>query len=107
MSEFDEEWARVVAEAEARARRSGRGDVVDYLSLRAANDLARTTAVEWLFSTFIAHAGHANRVGASIRIERRTAHHFQVGSSTMIGELLTFQLGVRSLAVEAGWPRTP
>lgn len=107
MSEFDEEWARVLAEAQQKARASGRGDVAEYLSLRAMNDFARTTGADWLFSTFIEHAGLANRRGASIRIERRDAHRFHLGHSTMVGTLLTFQLGVRSLMVEAGWPRAP
>lgn len=107
MSEFDEEWARALAQAEQRARASGRGDVVEYLSLRATNDFARTTGVDWLLATFTAHAGEANRAGASISIERREAHRFPLGNSTMVGTLLTFHMGVRSLAVEAGWPRAP
>ena len=107
MSEFDQEWARAMAEAEARARASGRGDVVEYLSLRATNDLARKTAIDWLLTTFTAQAGRANRAGASISIERADAHRFTIGNSTMVGPLLTFRLGVRALMVEAGWPRAP
>lgn len=107
MSELDEEWAEAMAEAERRARASGRGDIVEYLSLRAANDLARKVGIQWLLATFSTHAGRANRAGASIRIEERDAHRFHVGNSTMVGTLLTFRLGVRSLMVEAGWPRTP
>ncbi|HEX8748040.1 MAG TPA: hypothetical protein VF717_12630 [Pyrinomonadaceae bacterium] len=107
MSEFDEEWARVLAEAEQRARAGGRGDVAEYLTLRQTNDFARTAGADWLFSTFIEHAGRANRGGASIRIERSEGHRFQVGNSTMVGTLLKLNLGVRSLMVEAGWPRAP
>ncbi|HKS29533.1 MAG TPA: hypothetical protein VJS44_17020 [Pyrinomonadaceae bacterium] len=107
MSEFDEEWARILAEAEQRARARGRGDVAEYLTLRQTNDFARTIGSDWLFSTFIEHAGRANRGGASIRIERHDAHRFQLGNSTMVGTLLKFGLGVRSLMVEAGWPRAP
>jgi hypothetical protein len=107
MSEFDEEWARVLAEAEQRARARGRGDVAEYLTLRQTNDFARTTGADWLFSTFIEHAGRANRGGASIRIERQEAHRFQLGNSTMVGPLLKLHFGVRSLSVEAGWPRAP
>ena len=107
MSEFDEEWARALAEAERRARMSGRGDVAEYLQLRQTNDFARQTGTDWLFSTFTEHAGLANRKGASIRVERREAHRFHVGNSTMVGTLLTLQLGLRSLMIEAGWPRAP
>jgi hypothetical protein len=107
MSEFDEEWARILAEAEQRARARGRGDVADYLSLRQTNDFARNAGTDWLFATFTQHAGLANRNGASIRIERRDAHRFHVGNSTMVGTLLTLHMGVRQLLVEAGWPRAP
>jgi hypothetical protein len=107
MSEFDEEWARVMAEAAERARQRGRGDVTEYLTLRQTNDFARTAGADWLFSAFIEQAGRANRGGASIRIERRDAHRFSIGNSTMVGTLLKLQLGVRSLMVEAGWPRAP
>jgi hypothetical protein len=107
MSEFDEEWARAMAEAERRARAGGRGDVTEYLLLRQTNDFARTTAADWLYYTFTEHAGRANRQGAGISIERRDAHRFQLGNSVMVGALLTFSQGVRQLLVEAGWPRSP
>lgn len=107
MSEFDEEWARVLAEAERRARASGRGDITEYLALRRTNDFARQAAADWLYNTFTEHAGRANRSGASIRIERRDAHRFHTGNSVMVGALLTLSQGVRSLMVEAGWPRSP
>ena len=107
MSELDEEWALALAEAERRARASGRGDVAEYISLRQTNDFARTKASDWLFSTFTEHAGLANRKGASIRIERRDAHRFYLGNSTMVGTLLTLQVGLRQLMVEVGWPRAP
>lgn len=107
MSELDEQWALVMAEAERRARAAGRSDVADYLTLRAANDLARTTGIDWLYETFQAFAGLANRAGSSIQIAHRDAHRFAVGSATMVGRLLTFSQGVRRLMVEAGWPRVP
>src|SRR5215210_5966232 len=96
-----------MAEAERRARSSGRHDVAEYLSLRNANDLARSTAIEWLFTTFQTLAGEANRAGASIQITHADAHRFMVGNATMVGSLLTLHLGVRKLLIEAGWPRSP
>ena len=107
MSELEAEWARRLAEAERRARVSGRDDVADYLALRALNDMARATAIEWLLAAFTAQAGEANRAGASIGIEQTDAHRFRVGNSTMVGRRLTLRAGVRALTVEAGWPRTP
>jgi hypothetical protein len=107
VSEFDETWARVLAEAEQRARASGRGDVVDYLALRATNDLARQAGTDWLFSTFTMLAGTANRAGASVQVSKQDGHRFRVGTSTMVGALLIFRMGVRQLFVEAGWPRAP
>lgn len=107
MSELDEEWARVLAEAERRAQSAGRGDLVEYLRLRASNDHARLTGVEWLFETFTLLAGEANRAGAGVQIIRKDGHRFEVGSATMVGRLLTLKSGVRQLMIEAGWPRAP
>jgi hypothetical protein len=107
MSELDEAWAQALAEAERRARVAGRGDVAEYIALRASNDHARSTAIEWLGATFTIHAGEANRAGAGVTITRAEAHRFRVGNSTMVGPLLTFRSGVRALMIEAGWPRTP
>ena len=94
-------------EAEKRARAAGRGDVVDYLALRAVNDLARSAGIKWLLETFTALAGEANRAGASINLSTQDAHRFRVGNSTMVGRSLTLRAGVRAVTVEAGWPRTP
>lgn len=107
LSELNAEWARRVAEAERQARTSGRGDVADYLALRALNDMARATGVEWLLAAFNAQAGEVNRTGAGITLTSEDAHRFRVGNSTMVGNRLTLHAGVRSLSIEAGWPRTP
>jgi hypothetical protein len=109
LSELEAEWARRLAEAEARARHAGRSDVADYLALRALNDVARNVGIEWLLAAFTEHAGEANRTAtdASISVEHRDAHRFRVGNSQMVGRRLTLVAGVRSLTVEAGWPRTP
>jgi hypothetical protein len=108
LSELEAEWARRLAEAEARARTSGRSDVADYLALRALNDMARNVGIEWLLSVFTAHAGEINReTNAGVLIAHADAHSFRVGNSTMVGRRLTLTAGVRVLTVEAGWPRTP
>lgn len=107
MGELDEAWALAIAEAEQRARTSGRGELADYLSLRNSNDLLRSAGIDWLVTTFTRYAAEANRNGASLQIATQDVHRFKVGSSTMVGTLLTFSNGVRTLFVEAGWPRTP
>jgi hypothetical protein len=107
VSELDEQWAQVLAEAERRARSAGRGDLVEYLRLRASNDRARSTGMLWLFETFTNLAGEANRAGAAMQISKKEGHRFEVGSATMVGVLLTLKSGVRQLMIEAGWPRAP
>jgi hypothetical protein len=107
LSELDAEWARRVEEAEGRARASGRGDVADYLILRASNDAARAVGCSWLVETFQLIAGEANRRGSSLTVSLEDAHRFRVGHSTMVGRRLTLRAGVRSVTVEAGWPRSP
>ncbi len=111
MSELDAEWERVMAEAERRAHERGRGDVADYLRLRATNDAARKVGIEWLIETFTRAAGEANRRGATINTEPTNgatgAHRFTVGASTMVGARLVLRAGIKTLTIEAGYPRAP
>ena len=107
MSELDEAWAAALLEAERQARLAGRKDIAEYLKLRNSNDLVRKAGVDWLIAEFTSLAGDANREGASIRIATQDGHRFRTGNSTMVGHQLTLQNGVRTLYVEAGWPRTP
>jgi hypothetical protein len=107
MSELDEAWAAALSEAERRARQAGRKDIAEYLSLKNSNDLLRQAGVDWLLAEFTSAAADANRAGGSIQISRAEGHRFKIGSSTMVGHLITFTNGVRRLYVEAGWPRTP
>ena len=107
MGELDEAWAAALSEAEQRARLAGRKDVAEYLALRNSNDLLRQAGVDWLIAGFTMLAGDANRAGASIQISKKDGHRFPMGPSTMVGHLLTLTSGVRTLSIEAGWPRTP
>ena len=107
MSELDEAWAAALREAEQKARLAGRRDVAEYLSLKNSNDLLRQAGIDWLLERFTALAGQANRAGASIQIANVAGHRFKVANSTMVGKLLTLTSGVRTLYVEAGWPRVP
>lgn len=107
MSELDEAWAAALSEAEHRARLAGRGEVAEYLSLKNSNDLLRKAGIDWLLTEFTVLAGEANRAGASLQISKQEGHRFPMANSTMVGHLLTLTNGVRTLFVEAGWPRTP
>lgn len=107
MSELDEAWALALSEAERRARLAGRRDIAEYLSLRNSNDLLRKAGIDWLLAEFTSLAADANRAGASIQISKQEGHRFRTGNSTMVGHLLTLTNGIRTLYVEAGWPRTP
>lgn len=106
-AERDADYEARLADAQRRAGGRGRNDVVDYLSVRAANDRLREAGVEWLLEVFAALAGAANRAGASVTSARVETTRFRVGNSTMVGPQLTLRLGVRALTVEAGWPRAP
>ena len=107
MSELDEAWTLGLAEAEARARATGRTDIAEYLALRNSNDLMRRIARDWLLTMFVSAAGEANRAGAAIQISTEEAHRFKVGNAGMVGTRLSLEQGVRRLLVEVGWPRTP
>jgi hypothetical protein len=107
LSELDEAWALGLAEAERKARATGRTDIAEYLALRNSNDLIRQIARDWLLEMFTAAAGKANRDGAAIQLSREDAHRFKVGNARMVGSSLSLSCGVRRLIVEVGWPRTP
>jgi hypothetical protein len=107
MSELDEAWAAALSEAEKRARLAGRNQIAEYLSLKNSNDLLRKAGIDWLFAEFTTLAADANRAGASIQISNQEGHRFRTGTSTMVGHLLTLTNGIRTLYIEAGWPRTP
>src|SRR2546423_6622610 len=107
LSSFDEEYEQQLAEARARATARGRGDVLDYLHLKAANDTLRARAIEWLLDSFTALAGELNRAGAGLSLARTDAHRFRVGHSTMVGERLVLRRGLRAPTVEAGWAPPP
>ena len=107
MGGIDEEYERRMSEARERARGGGRGDVLEYLNLREANDAARTRGVEWLLEAFTTAAGELNRTGAGLALARTDAHRFRVGNSSMVGARLVLRRGIRALTVEAGWPRAP
>lgn len=107
MNELDELWSHMLSEALETARASGRHDVADYLSLKAANDALRQTAVHWLFDSLIEIADEANRRHAGIAIDRVDPHNFRHRGSNIVGSMLSVRQGVRCLTIEAGWTRTP
>ncbi len=107
MDELDKVWANMINEAIARALTSGRGDVAEYLALKASNDTIRATSVKWLFDSMLEIASQANRNSGQITIENENPHRFAVGNATMVGSFLRFRQGVRCLTLEAGWTRTP
>ena len=107
MSELDEAWAQALAEAQRKAQGAGRADIAAYLRLRSSNDLLRKTGIAWLLNAFAQLAGKANRGGASLQTATEEAHRFSVNHATMVGPRLSLSFGVRSLSVEAGWPRVP
>jgi len=107
LSELEEAWEIALDEAHRKAQSAGRADIAEYLRLRASNDLSRKTGIEWLLNTFMLLAGDANRAGASLQIINEDSQRFLVHNATMVGPRLTVSFGVRSLFIEAGWPRVP
>ncbi len=107
MNELDSSWHDLLETAVRRAEVSGRTDIVEYLRLKASNDLLRTTAANWLIDSFIEAAFEAARSRPAIKIERDEPFEFSRGNGKMLGSRLVITLGVRCLEVRTGWPRTP
>lgn len=107
MNELDEVWRQMISEAVLKAKATGRGDVAEYLALKANNDAIRAAGCRWLFDSLLELSAEANKKGVKIEIENEDPHRFAAAGATMVGSLLQFRRGVRSLTVEAGWTRTP
>ena len=107
MHELNEFWANSLEQAIEKARAGGRHDVADYLALKAANDALRAAASRWLFESFLEIAHEAIRRGINLRIENENPHRFEMNRATMVGSLVRFVFGIRSMTVETGWTRTP
>ena len=107
MSEMDELWSQMLAEARETARGSERHAVADYLDLKATNDLIRRTGVAWLFETIMRMVASENRTNVALSMERIEPHSFDHRGANIVGSAVSFRYGVRCLTVEAGWTRTP
>lgn len=106
-NELDEIWSAKLSNVIESARASGRDDLADYLTLKAANDSIRNTGTERLFQSFIEVALNAENVEKNVKVERESPHTFVHRNATMTGALLRLTRGVRCLTVEAGWTRAP
>jgi hypothetical protein len=107
MTELDQVWSQMLADAGTRASEMGREHVAEYLRLKATNDAIRARGVAWLIDSFIEIAAAEQRGLATLTIERVDGHSFARGSSTMRGTLVDVRYGVRCLTIEAGWARGP
>ncbi len=97
----------MISAAIMNAKNTGRSDIADYLTLRAANDTIRIAGIQWLFENLIGIAAEANRINAAVTTERVDPHSFDLRGARLTGSLLQIRLGVRCLTVEAGWTRSP
>src|SRR5688572_8269486 len=88
MNELDELWSAKLSDAIEDARASGRSDLADYLSLKAANDAVRQAEIDKLFQHFIDLALSAENVEKNIRVEREAPHSFLHRNANMKGGLL-------------------
>lgn len=107
MTELDQAWSQMLADAGIKASEQGREQVVEYIRLRATNDAIRARGIAWLIDAFIEVATNAQREKPTLSIERVEPHTFSHGTSTMVGTELVVRHGVRCLSVEAGWTRIP
>lgn len=107
MNELDDIWSEKLSDTIEQVRGSGRGDLADFLELKAANDAMRQTEIENLFKLLIDRALSFENIDKNIQVERESPHSFVHRNATMSGYLLRLSRGVRCLTVEAGWTRRP
>ncbi len=107
MNELDQFWSEKLSSAIESAKQTGRGDLADYLRLKATNDAVRQTGVDEFFEAIIEIATLPEHASRKISIERESPHNFRHRDANMVGSLLRLRFGVRCMTVEAGWTRTP
>jgi hypothetical protein len=107
MNELDEVWSQMLEKAIDGSEAAGRGDVAQYLRLKATNDAIRRHSVQWLFDSMIAIVTEADPEFVRFSVEREEPHNFAFRGANMAGSLLRIRHGVRCLTLEAGWTRTP
>ncbi len=107
MNELYEVWTQDLEQAIAHAKKIGRYEIADYLTLKASNDAIRRESIKWLFDTVLDVVFTFNRHGAKIKIDQKEKHRFRFGNSRVSGSNLVLRQGVRCLNLEAGWTQTP
>lgn len=107
MTELDQMWSRMLADAASKAVDSGRQDIGEYLRLKVANDLIRSQGTKWLFDTIVEIALNDPSNASLVQVERVEPHYFMRSNSRIVGSCMRIRRGVRCLTVEAGWTRTP
>ena len=107
MNELDQFWSEKLSSAIESAKQTGRGDLADYLQLKATNDAVRQTGVDEFFSTIIEIATRPEHASRNVSIERESPHDFRHRDANMLGSVLRLRYGVRGMTAEAGWTRTP
>src|SRR5688500_12868539 len=85
MTELDQVWNAMLADAALNAEATGRSDVAEYLRLKATNDAIRARAVVWLLDTFADAGSEAMRTHPHLIIDRQEPHSFRRENSTMVG----------------------
>ncbi len=76
---------------------------VDYLALRAANDIMRERGKTWVYEAL---NGLCLEISPELQLGRQD-WQFEVGRSVMVGERYGVRYRGQTLIVEIGWPREP
>src|SRR5438034_3861178 len=100
MNELDDIWSQMLEKAIASTDMAGRGDVAEYLRLKATNDAIRRRSIQWLFDSVIELATEADPNFARFKMERIEPHNFPFRGANMAGSLLRVRQGVRCLTIE-------
>ena len=107
MNLTEEVWQEKLDKALQAAQLHERGDIAEYISLKASNDAIRTHSVKWLIETVSEIVFAFNTRGARIKLEQADSHRFSHQKADLTGSRLKLQHGIRCLTLEAGWTRQP
>lgn len=103
MRDIEEIWEETVAQT----LDSAANDVsVDFSTLKNTRDALRETACQKLLEIFRLIGENFAEKGLKISLQHAPTHRFDVQMTSMVGQKLVLSCGIRSLTIEAGYPRT-
>lgn len=105
IDDFEQWWLELLEKARYKALEDRNPFLAEYFELKARNDKIRLSASKDLLKIFLDEAESIQE--ASLSIDIKPWHRFQMYQAVLTGFCLIISFGIRQLTVEIGWTRLP